>query len=124
MAQIFESGRLEADTLRVDAPDPERLARLKADLSSDRPLTVSEVLRADEQEFLAGHTEQTGQRYYLYSWGLAYYLTFEMNRFQSESLDPYVQGADPLGPEARFSRLVGMPIERFEQQWREAMLGL
>ena len=124
IAQIFESGRFEADTLRVDAPDPDRLARLKADLAGEKPLTVSEILSADEQDFLAGHTGQTGQRYYLYSWGLAYYLTFEMNRFNAESLDPFVLNKDHLGPAARFTRLVGMPIAKFERRWRQAMLGL
>jgi hypothetical protein len=124
IAQIFESGRLEADTLRVDAPAPDRLVRLKADLSGDQPLTVTGILNADEQDFLAGHNGQTGQRYYLYSWGLAYYLTFEMNRFNSQSLDPYVLNSDHLGPAARFTRLVGMPIVKFERQWRQAMLDL
>jgi hypothetical protein len=124
IAQIFESGRLEADTLRVDAPDPDRLARLQADLSGDQPLSITEVLNADEQDFLSGHKGQTGQRCYLYSWGLSFYLTFEMNLFNSASLEPFVVNEDRLGPAARFTRLVGMPIAKFQRRWRQYMLEL
>jgi hypothetical protein len=29
-----------------------------------------------------------------------------------------------MGPIARFTQLVDMPLEKFERQWREAMLAL
>jgi hypothetical protein len=124
LAQIFESGQLEADTLRIDAPDPKRLADLQADLSGDQPLPLSHVLAADEQDFLDVRTKPSVQRHYVYAWGLAYYLTFEGNLLSPEILDPYVINEGRFGPTARFTRLVGMPLSKFERQWRQTMLGL
>jgi hypothetical protein len=124
LAQIFESGQFEADTLRIDAPDPIRLSRLQVELAGPKPLLLADVLTADEQDFLAGHAGRSGDRCYLYSWGLAYYLTFEKNLFRLDALEPYALNEPPLGPIARFTRLVGMPLSKFESQWRAAMLAL
>jgi hypothetical protein len=124
LAQVFESGQFEADTLRVDAPHPQRLSALQADLASGAPLKIAEVLTADEQDFLSGHTGKAGQRCYLYSWGLVYYLTFEQNLVRLDALDPYVLNEEHLGPLARFTRLIGTPLPKFERRWREAMLAM
>jgi hypothetical protein len=67
----------------------------------------------------------TSARHYLYSWGLAYYLTFELGLLETEALDHYVAAeARDLPPMDRFERLVHMPLEQFEPAWRRYMLEL
>ena len=124
LAQIFETGQIEADSLRVDAPDRTRLAQLQDDLRSERPLTIQEVVPADEQDFLNPASSRSAQRYYLYAWGLAYYLAFEKDRLRPEVLNAFLSNAEDFGPAARFTRLVEMPIAKFERQWREAILAM
>lgn len=125
LAQIFESGQLESGTLRLDAPDAERLHTLQADLKTAPALTLTDVLTADGTRFLVSHPggERASRRYYLYSWGLAYYLAFRQPLLETQALDRYVERpatiADPI---ARFERLVGTPLPKFEQRWRAEML--
>ena len=69
-------------------------------------------------------SSRSAQRYYLYSWGLAYYLTFEKNRLRPEVLEAFLLNAGDFGPAARFTRLVEMPIAKFERLWREAILAM
>ena len=78
LAQIFESGQLESGTLRLDAPDAKRLQDLQTDLRTQPRLPLAELLAADGSRFLVSHPggEAASRRYYLYSWGLAYYLAF------------------------------------------------
>ena len=122
LAQIFESGQLDGDALRLDAPDKSRLAALQADLASSSPLPLAEVLAANEREFLGPHGSGTPQRQYLYAWGLAYYLTFHENLLASGRLDTYVsQRAQRLDPVAGFEKLVGRSLPEFEKTWRDAM---
>jgi len=130
LAQIFETGQLEAGTLRLDAPHAERLAKLQGNLRSDRPLSLADVLKAKGSEFLVFHTggpaaTERSKQYYLYSWGLAYYLAFRQPVLETAALDRYVEAAaaksDPI---ARFERLVGMPLDQFESRWRAEMLRL
>ncbi len=126
LAQTFEGGQLEADMLRVDAPDPKRLAQLQSDLGGERPLALEELLTADAKEFLSAHRGNTADasRLYLYCWGLAYYLTFEQPLLGTRQLERYVDLAAADKPEVeRFEQLVGMPLKEFEPRWRAAMLG-
>jgi hypothetical protein len=124
LAQIFEAGQIEADSLRIDAPDRTRLAQLQDDLRSERPLTIQEVVQADEQDFLNPASNRSAQRYYLYAWGLAYDLAFEKNRLRPEVLDAFLSNAEAFGPAARFTRLVEMPIAKYERLWRETILAM
>ena len=127
LAQVFEAGLLEGDTLRIDAPTASSLEKLQADLKSDTPLSLAELLTADQRAFLVLHsgTDNISSRHYFYSWGLTYYLTFEKSLLGTEALDAYVAGeARDLSPLVRFERLVDMPLAKFEQQWREEMLAL
>ncbi len=117
LAQIFETGQLEAGTLRLDAPDAGRLDRLQADLQSVEPLSLAEILSADGSQFLVLHPggEAASQRYYLYSWGLAYYLAFRQPVLETAALDRYVdREAVKTAPVNRFEKLVGMPLKQFE----------
>ena len=127
LAVLFEGGLLESGTLRIDAPDAPALRRLKADLAGDQPLSLAALLAADRSRFAPsrGAGPQSSERYYLYAWGLAYYLTFEKHLLGSAALDQYVDpAAAAKDPVERFERLVGVPLPQFEEQWRRYMTKL
>ncbi|MEX0819280.1 MAG: DUF1570 domain-containing protein [Pirellulaceae bacterium] len=123
LAQIFEVGQLEGDTLRVDAPNPTALARLQADLASGDSLSLIELLSSAEQDFLAAHTRTATARHYAYAWGLAYYLTIEKQLLSRDSLATFLAPIEDTKLE-RFEKLVGKPLRQFEIEWRDAMLNL
>jgi hypothetical protein len=123
LAQIFESGQLEADALRVDAPDKALLERLQEDLRSAEPLPLRQLLTADGRQFVATHGSEHTDRNYLYAWGLAWYLTFEFDLLQGDRLEGYA-GTPPANAVQRFEQVTGAPLAKFEAQWREAMLKL
>jgi hypothetical protein len=123
LAQVFEGGQFDGDSLRLDAPDRERLAALRAELTSERPLPLAQLLTASDRQFLGPHGDATPERHYLYAWGLAHYLTFHHNLLAAGKLDEYVAAnSRDLNPLARFEALTGQPLARFEQAWRQAML--
>ncbi len=63
LAVTFEGGILEADALRVDAPNAVALKRLKADFSSPQPLSLERLLSTSAAAFLERHdTRQAGRR--------------------------------------------------------------
>ncbi len=127
LAKTFEAGRLEVDSLRIDAPNIVALDKLQADLRGPRPLELRELLQAGSEKFLGGHEGnlQSASRVYYYSWGLAYYLAFEQGVLDDPALDEYLSpDAARLDPVARFEALVGTPLDEFQSRWREAMLAL
>jgi hypothetical protein len=122
LAQVFETGQLDGDSLRIDAPDRDRLKQLQADLA-EQPLTLAQLRGAEEHEFLGPHGDSRSQRHYLYAWGLAYHLAFEARLLGTPRLDAYVDpAAEELDPLVRFEKLVGQPLPEFERSWRAAML--
>ncbi len=122
LAQVFEAGELDGDSLRLDALDPVRHVALRDDLRTDHPLPLSEMLRAGEHEFLGPHDATAPRRHYLHAWGLAHYLTFEQNLLGSDRMAEYLNPATEAGdPVQRFERLVGQPLAKFEAQWQQAM---
>jgi hypothetical protein len=123
LAQVFESARVEDDTLRVDAPDPQRLQQLQFDLSGS-PLFLAELLTAGEEKFLVTH-ERAGasERPYLYSWGLAWRLLMDGDLTRRGALDGYIARRGKAdSPLEAFEQLAGMKLPDYERQWREAML--
>ncbi len=127
LAQVFEEGILELGALRLDAPSRKRLAAMQADLRSHPRLALAELLRADGRAFLVAHPTdaKTSQRYYLYSWALAYYLAVREPVLETEKFNRYVDArARTIDPIARFEQLVGVPLDRFESNWREELLAL
>ncbi|NIL95894.1 MAG: DUF1570 domain-containing protein [Planctomycetales bacterium] len=125
LAQVFESGLLDAGLLRLDAPDPTRLASLQRELRGPQVLPLVELITAPAEEFLVQHGEQArrSNRLYLYSWGLAFYLIFEGRTLDSEALDRYLKIDSQIhDPVRRFEAMVDMPLDKFEAQWRQAML--
>jgi hypothetical protein len=125
LAVTLEGGILDGDALRVDAPHPAALKRLKADLLGPQPLRLQQLLSADGVAFLELHdaSSAASARLYAYAWGVAYYLAFQQHLLSSPALAQYVAPeAKKLPPVERFERLVGMPLGKFEQQWREYIL--
>lgn len=129
LAQIFEGGQLDGDILRIGAPNRSALLSVQRLIADGEPLHPADVLAADETQFLIAHegaTEQARQTYYS-SWALAYYLIFLSERpvWGTPALDAYVSPeAAELLPTTRFERLVGMPLDQFNQTWREAVVQL
>jgi len=126
LAQIFEAGLLEADTLRIDTPNLGALEKLQNDLRSRDPLELSDLLNAGSDTFLSAHASGgSASRSYYYSWGLAYYLTFEQDLIGTPQFNVYLSPAAAAKPSVeRFEALVGEPLADFQQRWRKAMLNL
>jgi hypothetical protein len=125
LAQVFESGQLDGESLRLDAPDKQRLAALQAELKSAAPLSLKQLLSAQERQFLGPHVGGSPQRHYLHAWGVAWYLVFHDNLLASSQLTEYVARGDGDADRiSRFERLVGRPLAKFENDWRAAMLEL
>lgn len=126
LAQTFEAGILEADTLRIDAPNALALQQLQSDLRSSSPLELKDLLNAGGETFLAAHSSgQETSRPYYYSWGLAYYLAFDQGVVGTPQFDEYLSpAASGNSAVQRFEKLVGAPLDEFQQRWREAMLAL
>ena len=124
LAQVFETARLEADTLRLDTPDRILQEKLKAELQSEHPLSLSELLTATPDAFLAAHDAAVARsnQFYLVAWGVTHYLVFEKSLLDSEAMLRYLSGAGGGSAPEQFESLVGMPLEQFESDWRSAML--
>jgi hypothetical protein len=125
LAQIFESGQLEGDLLRIDAPSADRLSALKNDFRSQQRLPLAQLLAANDEPFLVPHGIEPGQadeRVYLYAWGLAWHLAFQENHLGTPALDTYLSAsAQKLDPAPRFEHLVGKALPEFEKEWRASI---
>ncbi|WP_254507417.1 DUF1570 domain-containing protein [Anatilimnocola floriformis] len=124
LAQVFESGRLDGQSLRLDAPSPTRLATLQADLKRE-PWPLAELLNNENAPFLEGHARDSkaAERTYAYAWGLAWYLAFHEQKLSGAALDQFVApAAAELSPIERFEKFTGKRLPDFEKEWRRAML--
>lgn len=125
-AQVFENGLLDAGTLRLDAADSVALVELQKDLlGGGGMLPLSEVIAASSQQYLVQHdsANRSTNRFYLYSWGLAHYLTFQMQILGSERLDKFIDASSGAAdPVTRFEEMVEMSVDQFQQQWRITIL--
>jgi hypothetical protein len=127
LAMTFESGQLDDGTLRIDAPNRRALNVLQADLRGPDAMSLAELLSADVDQFLPAHQRGEGQasRLYAYSWGLAYYLTFDQALVNDLGFPKYIAPeSPPANPVRRFEEWTGMPLTEFEKKWREAILSL
>jgi hypothetical protein len=122
LAQLYETAQLDVDTLRIDAPDRERLAALAADLRGVSPLGLAELMTAEERVFLSAHLDgrPTAARHYLYAWGLAYYLVFGPPALDDAGIDQL--SARDGDPTAGLEKVVKIPLAQFETLWRREML--
>ena len=125
LAQVFQSGQVEADTLRIDAPLAPALDLVQREVAAGRAMPLTELLASSRQMFLDAADKPTAVRHYAYAWALAYYLTFNEPLLGGADLDQYLAvGASDASPTARFEQLVGRPVERFEAQWLEAIAAM
>jgi hypothetical protein len=127
LAQIFETAVLEAGELRVGHADPKRLVRVKIAARKGELLSLPDLLKSGAKQFVVAHADerQVSDRYYLNSWALAFYLMFDQRLLGTGAMDRYVgnlkQGADPV---EAFQRLVGKPLSRFEEDFRQYLLAV
>ena len=130
LAQVFETVMIEANQMRIDAPDPVRLAALQKELRRLGGISLAELLQADQEKFTALHSAQHSaklqvDKHYLLAWGLAYYIAFEKPLLQSKAMKQYAKKTEKeKQPIEQFEAFVGMPLATFEKQWKAAMLNL
>jgi hypothetical protein len=120
LAQVFETAIVEVGELRIGHADPERLEAVRRAISKGALLPLADLLRAGSKQFQVAHgaSQQASDRYYLASWALTFYLTFDRKALGSRGLDDYVHAlhrhADPL---VAFRDLVGRPLPEFEKDF-------
>jgi len=130
LAQIFETGQLDAGALRLDSPDSQRLKRLQDDLQSAEPMRLADLLSSRENEFFAWrHEADESERYYLYAWGVAYFLVFEKNllgeKLSEKRFAEYVKRPEIEDePIRRFEQFTKQDLAEFEAAWRKYILAL
>jgi hypothetical protein len=123
LAQVIESAPLEAGELRLDAPDPKRLAALQEALRGGTLPSVAELVQAGQEQFLAGHAADTDPgRFYLAAWGVALDLAMLRPVLSPDRLAGITAPADDAV--AAFERLAGEPIDRYDSGWRRRILTL
>lgn len=115
LAQLFEVAQPESGNLRIDTLDRERLRRLAADVSSQRPLALADVVAADARQFL---DPREGERFYSYAYGIAYHLAFEEERMTPGRIEQYVGCSKAEPPDERFAQLVGATLDDYELRFR------
>lgn len=123
LAQIVESAPLEAGELRLDAPDPTRLAALLAAFDAGTVPRLADLVRGDGTPFLSGHAGRDGTRAvaYLTAWGVALDMALVRPVLSRDRLPDLVDEADPL---SAFERIVGAPIDDYEAAWRRRLRGI
>jgi hypothetical protein len=120
LAQIFETAIFEVGELRIGHADKERLDAVRRALRKHTLLTLNDLVRAGPKQFQVAHDgdRQISDRYYLASWALAFYLTFDRKVLGTPALDAYVRdlkrGSDPLDA---FQKLTGQPLSQFERDF-------
>jgi hypothetical protein len=124
LAVMYEGAVRDYDALRVDAANTVMLKKLREELRKGRKLPLAKLLAAGPNEFLSHNNAPApaAEQFYMHAWGLVYYLAIEKRLLGTPALDRYVEaGAEKLPPERRFERLVGMPLEQFENEWEQAV---
>jgi hypothetical protein len=122
LAQIFETAIVEVGELRVGHADGERLKELRRALGRDALLPLADLLASGPKQFQVAHAgdRQASDRYYLASWALAFYLTFDRKLLGTRALDDYARALrrGEAAP-AAFRALVGQPLPQFEKEYLE-----
>ena len=117
LAQVFESGLVEAGELRVDQPDKDRLQRVKEAILKGELMPVKELLAVGPKQFLVAHNgeRKEAERTYLAAWALAAYLTFDRRLIGTERLDEFVRAVNQgTSADEAFAKLTGQPVAAFE----------
>jgi hypothetical protein len=120
LAQVLETAILEGGELRLDAPDPQRLARLQQAIAGGGLRPVADIVSAGQEAFVGGHRGDEGLAY-LAAWGLAFDLAVLKPVLSAASVRA-LAAADAADPIAALEGLVGMPVDRYDRQWRQRIL--
>lgn len=125
LAQVFETAQLDGDSLRIDAPDPDRLARLQRLLRGDNPVPLGVLLESGAAEFAVhGADREASDARYLTAWGLTWWLLFEHDRGQAATV-ALLRGANSAKtPAERLEAATGAKLRDLESAWRRDMLAL
>lgn len=125
LAQVVESAPLEAGELRLDAPDPARLTRLQQAFDAGLVPPVADLLRAGQEPFLLGHAGgATGSDVaYLAAWGLALDVALLRPVLTPQGI-ARLTADGPAESVAGFERLVGMPVDDYDADWRRRLRAL
>jgi hypothetical protein len=121
LAQIFETAVIEGGELRVGHADPDRLAHAQKALPRGDLVPLTDLLGSKPNKFVVQHAsdQETSDRYYLTSWAVAFYLTFDRRLLGTRAMDQYVRALHAgAAPVAAFERLVGQPAPRFEAEFQ------
>lgn len=127
LAQVFETAIVEGGELRVGHADGMRLDRVKARAREGELIGLPQLLKAGPRKFLVNHAndQRTSDAYYLNSWALAFYLTFDRNLLGTPALDRYAEALKHKAePVEAFRQLTGVPLERFERDFHQYLLKL
>ena len=122
LAQIFETALIDAGELRIGHADAARLTRAKDALKKNELVSLTDLLCSGPKQFMLAHVgnKQVSDRYYLTSWGLASFLTFERRLLGSAALDRYVEALrEGQDERTAFEELTGQPLPQFETEFRK-----
>jgi hypothetical protein len=119
LAQVLETALLEGGELRLDAPDPQRLARLQQAIAGGGLRPVADIVSAGQEAFVGGHRGDEGLAY-LAAWGLAFDLAVLKPVLSAASVQALAV-ADAADPIAALEGLVGRPVDHYDREWRERM---
>lgn len=122
LAQVVETAILEGGELRLEAPDPTRTARLREVILAGRLPPVADLVSADEAAFVGGHDGTQGLAY-LAAWALAFDVAVVRPLLTPDKIRE-LAAASEADPVAALEALVGMPVDRYDRQWRQRVLGL
>jgi hypothetical protein len=121
IAQVVETAPVEAGEVRLDLFDRGRLVRLQELLRLGGVPPIADVVSGGQEPFVAGHAGADQAVAYLTAWGLALDLSV-VRRGLSPAKVRELTAAGEADPVAQFESLVGMPVDRFDREWRERML--
>jgi len=126
LAQIFENAFVEVDQLKIGRIDEKRLLEIQDEVRRGRFMTIQEVLQAPAQQFFVRHTQESfdADRHYNASWALTHFLTYDLKLLGSPALVEFVSTPANAEEVKRFEKLVGMPLEQCQQQWKAYLLRL
>lgn len=117
LAQIFETALIEAGELRVGHADPVRRLRIQRLVTLKKMMPLSRLLQTSARQFQVAHASeaQASNNYYLMSWGLAFYLTFELQKLGTPEMDAFVKAINEgVNPVSAFEKMVGKSVKEFE----------
>lgn len=123
IAQVVETAPVEAGEVRLDLFDRERLARLQELLRVGGIPPLADVVTGGQEPFLDGHSGGDQAVAYLTAWGLALDLSIIRPVLSAAKVREFTSAGE-ADAVTRFEALVGMPIDLFDRQWRERILGI